>query len=230
MSATGRGAVRAVQNFYPTPAWCVRRLLEGLALPGGRWLEPGAGDGAIIRAVNAVRSDVTWTAMELREECRPALDATLRVKHGNELVIGDFLAPPPLREPDELWRPIDDLGRFAVALGNPPFPLAIPFVEAALRVADVVVMLLSTGILGSEERASWWPTHAADQLVIPDRISFRGSGSDTTTCAWFVWYADQLHRPWSRYRVLPHTPRSEQLEDLGQLTLFSGEPAQAELL
>ena len=29
-------------DYYPTPAWCVRRLLEAVDLPGGRWL--GAAD------------------------------------------------------------------------------------------------------------------------------------------------------------------------------------------
>ncbi len=216
MSATGRGAVRAVQNFYPTPAWCVRRLLEGLALPGGRWMECAAGEGAIIRAVK--RPDVTWTAVEPREEAAPKLEATMDQvertsgRTGHRILIDNFLTTTE-------WFP-----RFDVVLTNPPFPLAIPFVERALKMANVVVMLLSTGILGSEERADWWPEHVADQLLIPDRISFRGGGADCIYCSWFVWYADQLQRPWGRYRVLPHTPRAEQLEDLGQLTLLPVDP------
>jgi hypothetical protein len=46
MSATNRGAVRRADDYYATPAWCVRALLASVQLPGGRWLEPAAGDGA----------------------------------------------------------------------------------------------------------------------------------------------------------------------------------------
>lgn len=64
MSATGRSDVRRLDDFYATPAWCVRRLLEGVNPPGGLWLEPCAGDGAIIRAVEEMRADVKWHAVE----------------------------------------------------------------------------------------------------------------------------------------------------------------------
>lgn len=40
MSATNRGAVRNKDDFYATPAWCVRALLATVQLPGGNWLEP----------------------------------------------------------------------------------------------------------------------------------------------------------------------------------------------
>jgi len=67
MSATGRGRERDEHDFYETPAWCVHRLLEAVPqLPGGAWLEPCAGKGAIIRAVNEVRKDpIHWTAVEI---------------------------------------------------------------------------------------------------------------------------------------------------------------------
>jgi hypothetical protein len=188
-------------------------------------MEPGAGDGAIIRAVNAVRSDVTWTAVELREECvHPLAEALGGWEMGgrDRVVTGDFLTADPGSPAARPQLTAD--GQFAVVLGNPPFPLAIPFVERSLELAHIVALLLSTGILGSGERADWWPTHVADQLVIPDRISFTGKGSDTTTCAWFVWYRDQLCRPWGRYRVLPHTGAAERAEDRGQLKLLAVPP------
>lgn len=52
------------RDYFPTPAWCVHRLLEACPLSGGDWLEPAAGDGAIIRAVNEKRSNVRWWANE----------------------------------------------------------------------------------------------------------------------------------------------------------------------
>ena len=53
MSSTHRGAERRPADFYATPHWTVRRLLEALPLPGGVWFEPCAGEGDIIKAVNA---------------------------------------------------------------------------------------------------------------------------------------------------------------------------------
>ena len=70
MSATGRGAERRASDYYPTPAWCIWRLLDALSLPCRcTWLEPAAGDGAIVRAVNAVVPDLDWVAVDIRPEC-----------------------------------------------------------------------------------------------------------------------------------------------------------------
>jgi hypothetical protein len=44
MSSTNRGAAREPADNYPTPSWCVRRLLEAVELPPGRWLEPACGE------------------------------------------------------------------------------------------------------------------------------------------------------------------------------------------
>jgi len=66
VSSTNRGnGKRSATDFYPTPPWCVHRLLDRLALPGGRWFEPRAGQGAIISAVNGARTDVTWSSSKL---------------------------------------------------------------------------------------------------------------------------------------------------------------------
>ena len=37
MSPADTARSRIASDFYPTPAWCVRRLAEALALPAGRW-------------------------------------------------------------------------------------------------------------------------------------------------------------------------------------------------
>jgi hypothetical protein len=79
MSSTKRGRQRNAADNYPTPAWTVDRLFESLPLPGGAWLEPSAGEGAIISAVNDLRSDVRWCAVELRGECLPALSSVRKI-------------------------------------------------------------------------------------------------------------------------------------------------------
>lgn len=182
MSATGRGGTRVVDDNYPTPPWCPRRLLEGVSLPGGTYLEPAAGDGAIISEVKRLRSDITWSAVELREACRAQL---ARLVHPQALVIGDFLALgkvwaahlPPGQKP------------YTGIITNPPYSLAQDFIEASLRIAHVVVMLLRINFLGSERRYELLRQHSPDVYVLPNRPCFVGGRSDATEYAWFVWGA-----------------------------------------
>jgi hypothetical protein len=192
MSATGRGAERNAADFYPTPAWCVRRLLERVELPGGTWLEPAAGEGAIIRA--AQRADVTWTAAELRHECRPAL---VEVVDGPEVHTGiDFLK--------------GDFGGcdFSVVMTNPPFSMAMEFIEEALTIGSYVVMLLRVNFLGSAKRSAFFRSEMPDVYVLPNRPSFTGKGTDATEYCWAVWTPERGRRH-GRVEVLAETPPEE---------------------
>lgn len=203
MSATGRGAVRKPSDFYPTPGWCVRRLLEACPLPGGSWLEPGAGTGAIIRAVNGVRRDVVWTAVEVVAEREAELAEV--VKPPGIVGIADFLRTTLSRS-------------YAVAIGNPPFSEARPFVDAALAHAEHVAFLLRLAFLEAAERAEWWQTHPADVYVLPDRPSFTDGGTDSSAYAWFHWTRGRTEV--GRVKVLPVTPEAEKALDRGQMDLF----------
>ena len=126
MSSTNRGGKRSPADDYPTPAWCVHRLLDACELPAGRWLEPCAGEGALIAAVDAHRTGQSWTAVELREDCGSALR-----ERGIDVHIGDFRT---MRAPAS--------ARFDVAITNPPYSCAQDIVDRARELADVVVMLL----------------------------------------------------------------------------------------
>lgn len=187
MSATNRGGKRSPADFYATPEWCVRRLVEAVELPGGDWLEPAAGEGAIIRAV--ARSDVDWTAWELRQETRAGLAAAVPA---GRVHIGDFLAPEARREVGRR--------RFAVAITNPPFRLAQEFIDACLPVADHVVMLLRLNYLASKSRWAFMSSHTPDVYVLPSRPSFTGAGTDSIEYAWFVWGVKRRRE--GRVRVL----------------------------
>lgn len=197
MSATNRGAVRHPADFYATPSWCVDRLLEKLSLPGGNWLEPGAGEGNLIKAVN--RSDVRWTALELREECRPTLE---QLTPRPEIIITDKFVADGVEDRE---KPLH--GRhFDVAFGNPPFSLAIEFVRESIKYAEHVVMLLRLNFLGSRGRCAFMQAHAPDVYVLPDRPSFDGKGTDSIEYAWFVWRRATLHQTSGRLAVLDVTP------------------------
>lgn len=190
MSATNRGSARRARDYYPTPAWCVYRLLDalGVELPtsyDARWLEPSVGDGAIVRAVRQWNGgcayNVRWTTCDLVRPPRAVPDFHR----------GDYLE---LRTE-----------RFDVAIGNPPFALAEPFVAKMRRDADVAIALLRLGFLASAERAPFLRAHRPDVYVLPDRPSFTGNGeTDASDYAWFVWGLRG-----GTYQVLDTTPAAE---------------------
>lgn len=198
MSSTQRGGQRSEADFYATPAWPVHRLLERLKLPGGIWLEPAAGEGHIIRAVNIHRvrragfyddNDVSWRACEIREECRSKLEPF-------PTIIGDFLS-------------LDLPGRADVLITNPPFSLAQEFIEAGLKCADYAVFLLRLNFLGTARRNSFFQSTMPDVYVVPDRISFTADGkADSIEYAWFVFGPDRQRRT-GQIEVLEITPAEQ---------------------
>jgi hypothetical protein len=187
---------RKKSDAYLTPPWCVHRLLEadGLDLPGGSWLEPAAGPGRIISAVNSMRDDVRWDAIEIRDKCGP--DLVKAVGSSKRVVIGDFLSTSPPRKP------------YDVIFTNPPFSLAMKFVEKCLATADHVVMLLRLGFLGSARRANFFRQHPPDIYLLPDRPSFLKSGkTDNSYYAWCVWR--RRSRTKGAFMVLDMTSKEE---------------------
>jgi hypothetical protein len=176
VSATNRGGKRSEADYYPTPAWCVDRLLEAVTLPGGAWLEPAAGQGAIVKAVNARRADVRWRVVEL--DARFASE--LARQTGKRAVITrSFLDVSPR----------DLRASVSVVITNPPYSIAMQVIEHALSFnARFVVMLLRLNFLASAARADLMRTHAPDVYVLPNRPSFSGSGTDSIEYAWFVWH------------------------------------------
>lgn len=185
---------RRPHDYYPTPAWCVRRLLEALRFPPwGRWLEPSAGDGAIIRAVHEF-GQPQWTAVELREECAPGLAS---LTPGGEAVIADFL-----RWSEGVSQ------RWNVAILNPPFSAAEAFTRRCLDVANHVFVLERLNWIEGQERNGWLRDNPPDVYVLPERPSFTGDGTDSCAYAWFVW-GPHRHRPHGRFHLLPMTPKHE---------------------
>lgn len=193
MSSTKRGSSRASLDVYPTPAWCVQRLLERVDLPGEEWLDPCAGDGAIVRAVRACRHDVKWTAVEIREDCRHLLR---REVPGDRVLIGDFLS---------LELPVAP----RVVIGDPPYSLATEFIQRSLDLADTVAFLLRLNYLASAKRAEDARTRAADVYVLPNRPSFTGGKTDSCEYAWFVWKREELPRRTGHVSVLAITSLEE---------------------
>ena len=209
MSSTNRGSVRPEHDVYPTPGWCVRRLLERVSLPSGLWFEPCAGEGAIIDAANEwIASDaisevpgslIRWESMDIRPECYEPLRVFGR-SH-----CGDFLKFTPVP-------------RCEVVITNPPFSIAQQVIEQSLQIADVVVMLLRLNWLGTEVRHPFVSEFMPDVHVLPNRPKFdlMKRGTDSIEYAWFVWRRTGrlgARRTRGLIEMLALTPRGERKRD-----------------
>ena len=199
MSAKGRGRHEGgSEDYYPTPAWAVHRLLDdcGSALLPNRdldALEPTCGDGAIATAAQSWHGERLgthrWTGVELR---RGALAST---------------AAPLYRHHEGVdYRAWEAPTHYHVALGNPPFALAESIIRRALSHASIVAMLLRVSFLGTEERVDFFRGVGRDPAlrILPERPSFDGIGTDASTYAWFVWGAPDVRGN----VILGSTPKS----------------------
>lgn len=199
MSAKGRSVLPPNESeVFETPTWCVDRLLESHELPQHglmRWLEPCAGDGAIIKATQnyAKRTqtydNITWHANELR----PDIDTTA--------------APCWWTSNYLTWDP-ERLKEYHVVISNPPFSLAQEVIVKSWG-AKTICMLLRVNFLGSIERSHWLRNNMPDVLVLPNRppFSLNKHGKlavDATEYAWFIW-PEQRERIHGRVRILNET-------------------------
>ena len=196
MSATKKNSKKRVENdYYPTPDWCVNRLLDDLTLPPGKWLEPGAGDGAVIRAVNkSYKRHVAWTAIELQDKFKSDLEALV---DPSRVHMGSFFETGLNKE-------------FDVVITNPPFSKALEFIKKSIELEpEYVCMLLRLNFMGSGERSDYLREHTPDIYVLPNRPSFNGKGTDSIEYAWFVWRAHNLYGRTgpSTVKILKDTPK-----------------------
>lgn len=184
MSSTNRGSKRVNNDFYRTPSWCVKRLLEDVDLPKGLWFEPCAGNGAIIEAVNSLyskwRPPIKWRANEINKKYEADL---LKLVQHHHMRIGDYLTMNLL----DMY-PEDDRENPDVIISNPPFSIAMQVVEHSFAFDPTyVVMLLRLNFLASAARAAFMRRRMPDVYVLPNRPSFTGGATDSIEYAWFVW-------------------------------------------
>ena len=164
-------------DFYSTPSWTVDRLFEKIQFSTkGDWIEPNAGNGAIIKAIgknkNITKPNKIW-AVEIQE----AFEEELR-KTNSDVFIQDFL---------KFDIKAHAANKATLAIGNPPYKFALPIIQHALTQADTVCFLLRINFLASNTRAAWMTKNIPDVYVLPNRPKFVNNRSDACEYGWFVW-------------------------------------------
>jgi hypothetical protein len=180
--------------------------MEEIHLPSvGVWMEPAVGDGAIVNIVRQYYPDVMWHTNDVRPES--LMHAS--INHTATHYTGDFLKLAPC---------ITE--KYDCIITNPPFSLALEFVQASLPIAHSVVMLLRLGFLESRDRNAWIRQNMPRYVyVLPDRQGGTSDGhTDVFTYAWFHWMPEWnggFIKPTtsSTMTVLPHTPTEERKQD-----------------
>lgn len=223
MSSTGRGRkLQEAFEVYPTPRWATMRFLERWEVAFEprrmRWIEIGAGNGAIVKAVNEFREarnlpPIIWTLCEIR----PNMEAVLRELSG-DVRIGNFVTDPigkyrPHTRKVAVGAKQHAVRRYDVAIFNPPFTLTMEILERAWELAEHCAMLQRQNFVGTEERHEVLKERVPDQYLIPQRVDFMGNGKCDSVChAWWVWNTDCFVEV-GEYRILELTDLDERRAD-----------------
>jgi len=202
MSSTNRGGERRPSDYYVTPAWCIKvvapfirssiaRAVERRQGEHALVLDPGAGEGAITKALleyigtkltvsngfEFVTIPLVMEAVELEKEHAAKLHENLSDQA--RVLTGDFLK---MSGDHSSGGPYDGI------VCNPPYSIAMDFIKKALELSNNVWMLLRLDFLGSNYRTGrgdWYRDgHTPDVYVMDKRPSFTGGGNDSNSYGW----------------------------------------------
>ena len=175
---------QADSDHYPTPPLLAREGLRAVVELLGHqpefMVEPGCADRApfLTAAANPdweADCDTRLVGVEHRDVPRPEAVDVL----GHWFPRTDYLTWTPKSR----WAP--DL-----IMTNPPFSLAVEFIERSRQLVDpygLVVMLLQTGIEGSNDRREFWAKHRPILKLTPrPRPGFVKGGNDSREYAFYV--------------------------------------------
>ena len=161
-------ADRGLDAYFSPPEAAASLLhIEDEYLPQCIW-EPAAGDGAIVRPLQA--AGLTVIASDI-------VDYGLK-----DCAIVDYLKAEPISEVQGV-------------ITNPPYKLAMRFAEKALREVPYLALLLRTNFLESTARLPFFHRHqpariwiSSRRLPMMHRHGWQGPRAPSNTCfAWFVW-------------------------------------------
>jgi hypothetical protein len=172
--------IRVGPDAYFTPVEAVQALLllEGDRLPSRIW-EPAAGDGAIVKPLQASGRRVFGSDIH---------------DYGAGYAVADYLAAAAPS--------VEGI------VTNPPYMLAEAFAAKALREVPYVALLLRTNwLIEGAARGRWLDGHepqrvwmSAQRLPMMHRHGWVGkrSTSNTPYC-WAIWQRGAQREPWQRF-------------------------------
>ena len=161
-------------DAYYTPDALAAALVGRLSIaPGLPVLEPHVGGGAFARALRARGAHVT--GIDLDPEAAGLADC-------DEARVGDFLTAAT--EAADL------------VVGNPPYRGFEAHLDRALEVAPRVAFLLRLAVLESRKRAALWARVPLERvIVLVERPSFTGGGTDSTAYGFFCFDRERREAP-----------------------------------
>lgn len=156
---------RQDDDFYPTPGNVTQALLTVETFPGPV-LEPACGDGSMVRELEAA---------------------------GYRVIASDI-------NPRGVGKTIDFLGlkgRLAANVSivtNPPFTLAVSFIEKAMELgASKLCLVLKSTFWHAANRNPLWRRHQPARIYpLLWRPDFLGLGRPTMEVAWHVWDCEHV--------------------------------------
>lgn len=182
-----------------------RLLDEGVhQSQGNAWLEPMAGDGAIVRAVEDYSAGTcNWTAVEIQRKFAEPLRKAV-----NDCHIRNFFD----------WVIEQEDHKYDLTITNPPFKLAFESLKQLRRISKEVILLLRIGFLeggaspATKERRSFLDADTPDVYLLPNRPTFvrnaKGHwGTDGATYAWMHW--GSVKKTEGKFKVLGLTDREQ---------------------
>ena len=154
------GMMRQADDFYPTPEYVTRALMDRIKFVGEVW-EPACGDGRMSEVIKDYGNHVISTDLVDRGywDGMSGIDFLMECDHRDNIIT------------------------------NPPFSLAYAFLEQALRLANKrVAMLLPVRYLTGKKRVDLFSRRPPRWvIVIPNKVDFVGIGNPAMEFAWFVW-------------------------------------------
>lgn len=168
---------------YPTPVWQIDALTRRIGIDGIVF-EPCAGDGAIVDRLTS-KDRVVWS--NDIDEKYEGLDY-----HKDASLPFLWSATPPM-----CW-----------SVTNPPFNLALPILQQALKASEIgVAFLLRLSFLEPTKdsyrkqkkifgRQAFLVANPPSKLIVLPRCKYEAgsAGTDSVTTAWMVWMKNRERR------------------------------------
>lgn len=167
-------------GYYPTPFWCVTSMVRWLrdvncveCFNNSSLIEPCVGGGNIILALqeSGMFTENHIYALDINISRAPKFIPYMVLQKA------DFLSPMVKVNEN-------------VCITNPPFPLAESYLRKLLIKCDVTIMLLQLSFLASKDRSAFFNKDYKTPdtlLVLSDRPSFTGEGTNSQEYGWMIW-------------------------------------------